>query len=113
MTRDARVYLHDIIEAMRNIEEYTAGLSFEAFSHDNKTIDAVVRNCEIIGEAAKNIPEEIKQQYSQIPWKVMAGMRDKLIHEYFGINLNVVWETITEDLPPLKPILQNLLKDFN
>jgi uncharacterized protein with HEPN domain len=83
----------------RRIEEYRECLTFREFSKDNKTIDAVVRNFEIIGEAAKHIPPEIRQKYPQVPSRQMAGTRDKLIHEYFGMNVKVLWKAMKEEFP--------------
>ena len=102
MKRDPRLYLDDIFGAIEKIENYVEGLRFEDFSTDNKTIDAIVRNFEIIGEATKRISLETKEKYPQIPWKMMAGTRDKLIHAHFGVNLQVLWKAIKEDLPPVK-----------
>jgi len=113
MKKDPRVYIDDILEALQKIEKYTEELNFDAFSQDNKTIDAAIRNFEIIGEATKKIPEEIKKKYPQVPWKTMAGMRDKLIHEYFGVNLKVLWRTIKEDLSSLKPLIEEVLRKLN
>jgi len=92
MGRDFRVYLDDILESIRNIEEYTRGFTFEEFVKDRKTVDAVIRNFEILGEAAKRIPEKVRREHPEIPWKDMVGMRDRLIHEYFGVRLDVVWK---------------------
>ena len=87
-------------------------MDHDRFIHDDKTIDAAIRNLEIIGEAAKNIPEDIKSKYPEIPWKAIAGMRDKLIHSYFGVSLSIVWETIKNDLPTLKYQIERILKEL-
>ncbi len=110
--RDFQVYLEDIIDALNSIEAYTKGLTYEAFVNDRKTVDAVIRNFEIIGEAAKQVPLSIRREYSKVPWRDMAGMRDKLIHGYFGIQLDVVWKTIKERLPPLRLLLLDALADM-
>ncbi len=88
-------------------------MSYDQFRKDEKTIDAVITNFAIIGEAAKQIPPKIRKYYPGIPWKEMAGMRDKLVHEYFGIRLDVVWETIIVRLPQLKPMIEELLGEFD
>ena len=105
-------YVEDISESINAIEEFTKGMKFEDFTKDRKTIFAVVRCIEIIGEATKNIPKSIRSRYPEIPWKDMAGMRDKVIHEYFGVDFKVVWKTADEDVPSLKPLIQNVLKDL-
>ena len=109
--REHSLYLKDILEAMAAIEEFVAGTDFENFKNDDKTSSAVVRKFEIIGEAAKHIPEEIRNKYPQIKWKQMAGMRDRLIHLYFGIKYDLVWHTIKDVIPQVKPIIQEILKD--
>jgi len=108
--RDPYLYVEDILKSIEKIKRYTAGMSFGDFIRDEKTIDAVLRNLEIIGEAAKNAPEEIRQKYSQIPWKEIAGMRDRLIHAYFGVDLEIVWQTIVSDLPKLEFELIKIIK---
>lgn len=112
MIREILDYLEDILESINNIERFVEGMDFNDFKKDEKTIYAVIRALEIIGEAVKNIPEEIKKKYPEIPWKNMAGMRDKLIHEYFGVNKRVVWDAIKEELPNIKPLFEKILKDF-
>ena len=93
-------------------EEFIRGMDFERFAKDKKTTFAVIRAMEVIGEAAKNIPQLIRSRYPQVPWKDMAAMRDKVIHEYFGVDLKVVWKTAKEDIPSLRPPVENLLKDL-
>ncbi len=110
--RDYRLYLKDILAAMDSIEAFVLGMSFKQFRADDKTVSAVIRKFEIIGEAAKHVPEDIRKQYSNIPWKEMAGMRDKLIHFYFGVDHNLVWETIKERLPQVKPEIQKIQKNL-
>ncbi|MCB1176206.1 MAG: DUF86 domain-containing protein [Leptospiraceae bacterium] len=100
--RDDLVYLKDIINAINDIEEFIIGMDQKQFLSDKKTIQACIRELEIIGEAVKNISSDIIESYPQIQWKAIAGMRDKLIHGYFGVKINLVWKTITEDIPFLK-----------
>ncbi|XES77030.1 MAG: DUF86 domain-containing protein [Candidatus Bathyarchaeia archaeon] len=104
MKKDCRLYIDDILEASNKIGEYTKRLNFSAFSNDSKTVDAVVRNFEIIGEATKRLPAEVKARNPQVPWRMMTGTRDKLIHDYSGVNLDVLWKAVKEDIPALKPV---------
>ncbi len=106
--RSSKLYLKDILEAIEKINNYTKNLSFEEFSQNTMIVDAVIRNFEIIGEATKHIPEEIRKSYPEIPWKEMAGMRDKMIHEYFGVDLEIVWKTIKIRLPQILPLLEQI-----
>ena len=108
MKRTHEDYLKDILDAIASIEEFTSGMDFEDFLKDRKTQFAVVRALEIIGEAAKAIPEDFKKEHPEVPWREMAGMRDKLIHAYFGVDLRVVWKTLKEDVPFLKRFLSGL-----
>ena len=105
-------YVEDVIEAMDDAVSFVEGVKREDLVKDRKTIYAVVRALEIIGEAVKRIPDGVRDRYPQIPWKDMAGMRDKLIHEYFGVNIKRVWKTVKEDIPNLKPLFEKILKDF-
>lgn len=95
------LYLQDIKNALNKIKRYMAKLDFLDFTEDQKTIDAVIRNLEIIGEAASHLPIAFKNEHSNIPWGKMIGLRNKVIHEYFGVDLEILWETIVDDLPPL------------
>ena len=110
--RDPTLYLKDILEAMEAIERFVEGMEFEDFKMDDKTSSAVIRKFEIIGEATKNVPETIKQKYPIIPWREMAGMRDKLIHFYFGIKYDLVWHTIKDVIPEVKSLIRKILEDF-
>ena len=101
-------YLDDILDAVEKIERFTDGMNYAEFVEDPKTVDAVLRNFEVIGEAAKNVPEEVRQEYSDVPWSEMAGMRDKLIHGYATVELRIVWTTIQEELPALGPQINSV-----
>ncbi len=107
--KDNLVYIKHIRDAIDKIEDYIKGLNFESFSRDNKTIDAVVREIEIIGEAAKNIGDDFKSLHPDFSFQEATNMRNMLIHEYFGVNLKVVWDTIFEDLPKLKKSVEEVL----
>jgi len=112
MIRDIGDYIADILNAAREVQEFTQGMGFESFSTDKKTANAVIRSLEVMGEAAKRIPDDIRGRYPEIPWKQMAGMRDKLIHEYSGVDLEIVWAVITGELPPLRPHIERMARDF-
>lgn len=97
-----RYRIDDIVEAIDKIERYISDADFNSWQHDEKTVDAVIRNLEVIGEAASHLPLEIQEHYGDVPWGMMKGIRNILAHEYFGIDLEIVWQTIKEDLPAVK-----------
>jgi len=113
MRREYQDYLSDLIEAIDKIEQFVGSMTYEKFGKDEKTIFAVIRALEIMGEAAKKIPSGIRVKYKNIPWKQIAGMRDKLIHEYFGINTKVIWKTVKEDVPMVKPLIKQMFKNIH
>jgi len=102
--------MQDILEAVRRILGYCAGMDRDAFLSDQKTQDAVVRNVEIVGEAAKGLSAQTRERHAEIPWKDLAKMRDRLIHHYFGVNWDIVWEVVDCDLPALKVRLEHALQ---
>ncbi len=112
MKREAGDFIEDIINAVNMALQFVEGMSYDEFSRDSKTVFAVVRAIEIIGEAVKNIPEDIRGKYPRIPWKGMAGMRDKVIHEYFGVDTKVVWDTVKKRISEVKPLFEKMLKDL-
>jgi len=112
MTRRYDDYLRDIADSVDKISEFVKGFTFEKFVEDEKTTYAVIRAFEIIGEAAKNIPAETRLRYPMIDWKKMTGIRDKFVHEYFGIDLKIVWQTIQEDVPNLKKQIDGIVRDL-
>ncbi len=109
--RSYRDYLADMLDSMDKARQFVEGMSFEQFARDDKTVFAVIRALEIIGEASKKIPPEVRTRQAQLPWREIAGMRDKLTHDYFGVNLRVVWRTVAEDLPSLESGIRALLQD--
>jgi len=109
-TRDWTFRISDIIDAINKIESYSEGMTCEAFCTSGITADAVGRNIEIIGEAAKHVPDDVREQYGEIPWRLMGGMRNIMIHEYFGVDLETVWYTIANDLVPIREKLESIIK---
>ena len=110
--RDLRLFLMEILEAIEKIERYIDSLSFEDFVKNEMVVDAVIRNLEIVGEAARNIPEEVRSKYSDIPWKRVVGFRNIVIHGYFDVDLEIVWVIAKERLPELKPLIKRMLKEL-
>ncbi len=109
--RDHSLYLKDILAAIDAINEFTAGMNLEAFQADDKTASAVIRKLEVIGEAVKQIPDDLRAKWSGIPWKEMAGMRDRLIHFYFGVNHELVWKAIHDRLPGIRAELERMAQE--
>jgi len=106
MKRDYTVYLDDVLDAMDKAEMFVAGMSYEQFEDDLRTSFAVTRALEIVGEATRRLPASFREQYPNIPWQDMAGMRDKIIHGYDNVNLRIVWDVVTRDIPEVKPQIQ-------
>jgi uncharacterized protein with HEPN domain len=112
MKRDETVYLKHILDAIAKAETYLQGIDEDAFFQNSLVQDGVIRQIEIIGEATKNLSEELCTRYAHVPWEDIAGMRDKLIHQYFGVDLDKVWLTARDDLPALKSEVLNILSDL-
>jgi len=104
------VYVKHILDAIEAIEEYVNGLTYLKFTDDSKTVDAVIRQIEIIGEASNKISRKLRSEYKEIPWQLIIGMRNKLVHEYFGVNVDAVWDTVKHDLPDLKKKINEIIK---
>ena len=112
MKREYKLFIQDIKECIEQIDEFLGNMTLEEFKADEKTSSAVVRKIEIIGEATKNVPKEIRQKYKELPWSDMARMRDKIIHSYFIVDYEVVWKTVKERLPEIKPRIDTILKEL-
>ncbi len=111
MKRDYKLFLKDLISAMNSIEEFVSGMTIDEIKEDDKTSSAVIRKFEIIGEATKHIPEALRRRHPEIPWKRMSGMRDRLVHAYFGVDYKLVWDAIKTEIPILKPKLRKILAE--
>ncbi len=112
MKRDNKLFLKDIYKSCEYILEFIEGMDFDEFKVDEKTLSAVIRKFEIIGESVRYLPDRIKENYSNVHWKEMAGMRDRLIHGYFGIDYNIIWDTIKRKIPNLISIISQILNDI-
>lgn len=112
MNRDISIYVKDILENMERAERFVEGMSYEEFAEDEMANFAVMRCIEIMGEAAKHVPDSVRDKYPGIPWRDIAGMRDKVIHFYFGVNLERVWLVVKEDIPQIKPHITKVLGDL-
>jgi len=108
--RNHLIFLQDMIESIAKIQKYTEGMDYEAFSRSDLVTDAVVRNFEIIGEASNHMPEEVRSKYPDIPWSKMKGMRNLVIHEYFGVDYSIIWKTIESALPSLKEKIEKVVE---
>ncbi|MBU4245574.1 MAG: DUF86 domain-containing protein [Nanoarchaeota archaeon] len=112
LKRSYKLFVEDILESMNRIQAYTRNMNYEKFSENKLVVDAVIRNLEIIGEASKNIPLEIRKLYSEIPWSRMLGLRNIAIHEYFGVDLSIIWQIVTKNIPETKPKIEVMLKNI-
>lgn len=109
MPRDHRVFLQDVLDAVANVAEFVGSMSRQEFDTDKKTLHAVVRNLEVIGEAVKGVPTDVRVKYPQVPWQRIAGLRDILIHHYFEIDIDIVWDIVQNKLPELREHIQRIL----
>lgn len=112
MKKDPKIFIEHILESIARIEEYTKEITKDEFLSSSKIQDAVIRRIEVIGEAVKNIPDEMKQKYPYMPWRKMTGMRDILIHEYFGVDLELTWRVVKEDITDLKKRMLRVKEDL-
>ena len=110
MKKDPKIFLLDILDSVENIEKYTKNITKDQFFDNLQVQDAVVRRIEIIGEAVKNLPNEVRKKHPEIPWKDIAGTRDVIVHDYSGIDIDLVWEIVHDNIPKLKKQIANILR---
>ncbi|MCS7301720.1 MAG: DUF86 domain-containing protein [Fimbriimonadales bacterium] len=111
--RESKLFLQDILESIEKIENYVQGLTYEQFVQDNKTFDAVLRNLEVIGEAARRVPATIQTQHPEVPWGQIVALRNRLIHGYFAVDEEIVWDIIVNELPTLRAQIEQILEEAN
>jgi uncharacterized protein with HEPN domain len=112
LKREVGDYIQDIVDAMEKSIKFVGDMTYDEFAQDDKTAFAVIRALEVIGEAVKKIPNELKERYPDVPWRDMSGMRDKLIHKYHGVKLDVVWIAVKEEILPLKSLFEKILREL-
>ena len=113
MKKEPKVFLNHILDSIVLIEEYSKNVTQEKFNKNRYLQDAIIRRLEIIGEATKNLPDEFRKKHSDIPWKSIAGLRDVIIHQYFGVEYNRIWDTVVNLLPPLKKQIEQLIREYS
>ena len=111
--RDWTLFLQDMLESIENIAQYTSGMGFQDFLKDTRTRDAVVRNLEVLGEAARKLPSGIRERYPEIPWAQIVGLRNRLIHGYFLVDYGIVWEIVQDELPQLRKRLEQIMREVS
>lgn len=112
VSRDLRLFLEDIVHACDKIGRYTVGMTLEKFAKDEKVVDAVARNLEVIGEATKRLPDDLRQRFPDVQWRKMAGLRDVIVHDYFGIDIPLIWDIVQRDVPIARLKVAAILETF-